>query len=320
MYSYMSDFAPIITQFIDLKRSVGYKYQCTDNLFAFDRFAAENNLHPTQLTREVCDLWGEKRPNETDLSRYRRISTLRNLARFMNTIGISSYVPKLPGNCRSTFVPHIYTHDEINRFFVECDKLIITPRTFSAPLYPAFFRLLYGTGMRMGEAIALKRQDVDLSNGTVTVHDTKNGHDRILPISNSLRRIMTEYASHFVEPDPNSYFFIKRNRKPLIHSDVYKTFRTLLLKSGISYRGREGGPRIHDFRHTFSVHSLAKMSEAGLDLYYCLPILSKYLGHKSLEATDKYVRLTEEMFPSVLEKANNICACVFPEVTHFEAK
>jgi hypothetical protein len=51
-----------------------------------------------------------------------------------------------------------------------------------------------------------------------------------------------------------------------------------------------------------------------LDLYYSLPILSKYLGHKSLEATDRYVRLTEEMFPAVLEKANKVCAYVFPEV------
>jgi len=262
----------------------------------------------------VCDLWGLKRPNETDITRYKRISAIRNLARFMNAIGVPSYLPRLPGNYKSTFTPYIYSHDEIGRFFAECDKLIVSSHTYSAPLYPALFRLLYGTGMRIGEALSLRRKDVDLDNGIVILRDTKNGEDRLLPVSDSLRDILGSFASAYADAEPDSFFFVKRNRKPLMRSDVYHNFRALLLKCGISHRGRESGPRIHDFRHTFSVHSLAKMSENGLDLYYSLPILSQYLGHKSLEATDKYVRLTEEMFPSVLEKMNSVCAYVFPEV------
>ena len=56
------------------------------------------------------------------------------------------------------------------------------------------------------------------------------------------------------------------------------------------------------------------MSEAGLDLYYSLPILSKYLGHQSLEATDKYVRLTSDMYPELIKEVNNFCSYIFPEV------
>lgn len=56
------------------------------------------------------------------------------------------------------------------------------------------------------------------------------------------------------------------------------------------------------------------MAESGLDLYYSLPILSEYLGHQSLEATDKYVRLVSDMYPGLLSKVNNICAYAFPEV------
>jgi len=63
---------------------------------------------------------------------------------------------------------------------------------------------------------------------------------------------------------------------------------------------------------------LVTMAEAGLDLYYCLPILSAYLGHQSLEATDKYVRLTSDMYPSLLSGVNSICAYVFPEVMRYE--
>ena len=56
------------------------------------------------------------------------------------------------------------------------------------------------------------------------------------------------------------------------------------------------------------------MSSQGMDLYYSLPILSKYLGHASLEATEHYVRLTAEMYPELIEQANQLCAYVFPEV------
>jgi len=58
------------------------------------------------------------------------------------------------------------------------------------------------------------------------------------------------------------------------------------------------------------------MSESGLDLYYCLPILSTYLGHCSLRGTDTYVRLTAEMYPGLINKASLICSGVFPTTTH----
>jgi len=63
---------------------------------------------------------------------------------------------------------------------------------------------------------------------------------------------------------------------------------------------------------------MAAMSESGLDLYYSLPILSEYLGHQSLEATEKYVRLTSEMYPGILRDANRICSYVFPEIQENE--
>jgi len=314
-YDFASVFAPYIIQFIDFKRSAGYKFECISYLRVFDRFAIGNDIRTVELTRDICDMWAEKRPNESDITRYKRISVVKNLSRFMNALGISSYIPRLPGNRKSTFTPHIYSYDEIRRFFAECDKLNITPQTFTAPLYPALFRLLYGTGIRFGEARALLRRNVNLDDGTIILHDTKNGEDRLIPISDSLCKILTDFASTYAGVNSDSYFFTQRNGKQLAHSTVYAVFRSILLKCGISYRGRENGPRIHDFRHTFSVHSIAKMSEDGLDLYYSLPILSKYLGHKSLEATDKYVRLTQEVFPALLEKTNKVCAYIFPEVS-----
>ena len=94
----------------------------------------------------------------------------------------------------------------------------------------------------------------------------------------------------------------------------------------VRYSGKQTSPiedrdkaRLHDLRHAFSVHSFVAMAESGLDLYYSLPLLSEYLGHQSLEATDKYVRLTSDMYPKLLSNVNTICSYAFPEVKVHEA-
>jgi integrase len=76
---------------------------------------------------------------------------------------------------------------------------------------------------------------------------------------------------------------------------------------------------VHDLRHTFAVTSLAQMAESGVDLYAMMPILSKYLGHQSLSATDSYVRLTSEMYPALLRNIDMICLNVFPDIKYHES-
>ena len=71
--------------------------------------------------------------------------------------------------------------------------------------------------------------------------------------------------------------------------------------------------RLDFLRHTFAVHSLVQMVRCGLDLYYSLPLLSTFLGHKSLNATEQYVRLTAEMYPDLLREEKGVCAYVFPK-------
>ena len=56
-----------------------------------------------------------------------------------------------------------------------------------------------------------------------------------------------------------------------------------------------------------------------IDLYVALPTLSAYLGHKSVGSTQRYVRLTVEVFPELIEKVSQVCAFVIPEVKENEA-
>lgn len=95
-------------------------------------------------------------------------------------------------------------------------------------------------------------------------------------------------------------------------SFVETIFHICHRKAGIPYLGQFKGPRLHDLRHTFACHALAQMCDKGMDMYVALPILSTYLGHKNLDATNGYVRLTSEVFPQVIEKIDLTCLNVFP--------
>ena len=61
------------------------------------------------------------------------------------------------------------------------------------------------------------------------------------------------------------------------------------------------------------------MAESGIDLYASLPILSNYLGHQSLGATNHYVRLTANMYPDLIKNVDMICLDVFPKFRNYEA-
>ena len=99
---------------------------------------------------------------------------------------------------------------------------------------------------------------------------------------------------------------------------VYKAFRKFLWKAGISHGGKGKGPRLHDLRHSFCVHTLARQAKDGIDVYIALPVLSTYVGHGSVGATQRYVRLTAEAYPDLIEKASQTCSYVIPEVVEDE--
>jgi len=121
--------------------------------------------------------------------------------------------------------------------------------------------------------------------------------------------------------EPDSFLLISPVGKSLSSCTVLSGFKSVLKECGIPYSiNRDGGACIHSLRHTFAVHSLAKMVKEGLDIYCALPILSVFLGHKTLKGTETYVRLTREMFPEVLKMQNTITQFVYPEINTTKPK
>ena len=180
--------------------------------------------------------------------------------------------------------------------------------------------MLYGCGLRISEAVNLTWQDVDLSKGTLFIHNTKFNKERILPIADSLTERCREYHNTIQGGEGgNSFFFPSPCDGHYSEGTIYCLFRKVLRQAQISHLGRGKGPRIHDLRHVFAVNCLKKWVTEGRDLSNCLPYLSAYLGHEDLRGSQRYLRLTADMYPDITSKIEKYCSSIIPEVKQYEA-
>jgi len=324
--NYQSVYGSHIQQFISMKRKFGFGYiEGATFLSKIDMLAVKWGETSLGITKEFSEKWTKKRLHESVGYQRKRISHLMQFSSHLCSLGISSYIPKLPPVPSSTFIPYIYSQKEIHALFEASDQLRAKHLLMKSCLicFPVLLRLLYGTGIRISEALSLKDENINLNENCLRIKDCKNGKERIIPISSSLANVCSQYLSYrntipFGKVKSN-YFLVKLDGGSFQKQAAGKLFKKCLSKAGIPYIGRMHGPRIHDLRHTFAVTSLASMAEAGIDLYVSLPILSNYLGHQSLEATNNYVRLTANMYPDLIKDVDTICLDVFPKNKYYEA-
>ncbi len=323
--NYWGIYANHIEQFVSFKRSLGYKYLEQEKLFAkFDRFTIEAGETTVGISKELSDKWFAKMGNESDNYRYARCVCINQFSSYLCNINIRSFVGKLPKQ-RDSFVPYVFSKTEMANIFNACDELATKCLKMNSSVFsmPLLIRFLYGTGLRINEALGLRNKDFNLIDNYIVVKDSKNGLERTVPLSGSLAiecQTYLEYRDQLpIDTSDDSPFFVTLNGSSCKWSSVYRWFRKILIKSEIAFVGGthcHSGPRIHDIRHTTACHSLARMVDDGLDLYCSLPIISTFLGHQSLKATDLYVRLTAEMYPGLLKNADLLCLNVFPSLEY----
>ena len=161
----------------------------------------------------------------------------------------------------------------------------------------------------------MKKEDVDFANKAIRIMNAKGALDRIVIMSDSLSEICYSYNTKSeIQNYESDYFFPAPDHGFYSHRAVYSVFREALSYAGIPYRGRSKGPRIHDLRHSFAVHVLSNWQQQGKDIYVCLPILSDYLGHKTIYSTEKYLQLVPESYSQVTEPFQKRFPNIFPEV------
>jgi integrase/recombinase XerD len=303
-------------KFLQEKHACGYAYhEPTRILRWLDDFLVQEGLTTQELPRSIARKWLAKKAHETVRTQQRRITVIRHCSRFLLRLGYSAYVPDstLAARSPSSFVPRILTDDEIRKLFQAVDALEPTARSpLRHLIMPEVFRLLYGCGFRVGEVLKLRVQDVDLNQGIITVRQGKFRKDRLVPPALSLINRLRKYAASFEKRSPDAIFFPAPNEGPFSLRTVYGLFRKLLLGCGIPHAGRGKGPRIHDYRHVFAVHTLRRWYRNGEDLDAKLPLLATYLGHQHLSGTQRYLHLTAELFPEITTRLDAAFGEVIP--------
>lgn len=307
-------FATHLYAFIAYKQALGFKYYTiAENLTMFDAYSESFGTDGGSLTKELVDKWIEKSPSEKPQTQLGRITAIRGFGKYLDSMGIPAYIPPVGSGARvQRYAPYIFTHTEISNLFKAADnQRFLQQYPTSHLIAPAVIRLLYGTGIRISEALALQVFDINWNTGVIKIVDSKFGKDRLIPLTDSLKAYLRVYVA---KVKPADIFFPNRKGKKLSVNGTYRMFRRILWDAGISHGGRGNGPRLHDLRHTFSAHSIAQMVKQGMDLYVALPILAAYLGHEKLSTTNQYVRLTAEAYPEIISALEEKCGFVFPRI------
>jgi integrase len=313
---FQSTLAPFIEKFLQEKHACGYRYHEPARILRhLDDLLFQEGLTTCELPRSIAKNWLAKRIHESSRTQQQRITVVRQFSRFLCRLGYSAYVPDstLAPRDSSSFAPRILTHEEIRKLFQALDSLDPTARSpLRHLIMPEVFRLLCGCGFRLGEVLHLRVRDVDLNQGIVTVRQGKFRKDRLVPPVLPLVNRLRKYAAYFENRPTDAIFFPAPGGRPFSLRTVYTLFRKLLLGCGIPHAGRGKGPRIHDFRHGFAVHTLLRWYRDGEDLDAKLPLLATYLGHQNLSGTQRYLHLTAELFPEITARANAAFGDVIP--------
>ena len=150
----------------------------------------------------------------------------------------------------------------------------------------------------MGEAINLQPQDVDWSEGVLTIRGAKFGKSRLVPLHPSTLAVLLDYAKRrdqIFAGRPMSTFLVTSHGTKLEKTNLSRIFRELSRQITIRKPGVRHGPRLHDFRHRFAIETLLRWYRSGEQVSRRMPVLSTYLGHVNVSGTYWYLGSTPEL-------------------------
>lgn len=295
---------PAIESYVSTRRALGADFTTAAKiLHSFGRMLGDLPLEA--ISGEHCSAFCRGRQGRRFATE--KHSTLNVFFRYLLGRGALavSPLPDPPRRSPSRFQPYIYSHEELKRL-LEAPAMVCTSKRWR--LQPQTLRmlllLLYGAGLRVGEALALRLCDVNLAERMLSVWDTKFFKSRLVPIGEELSGALADYLCMRkklpVFEDERSRVFVCRTGKPPSYHGVRAAFAQLRETAGIK-RPKEDQcqPRIHDLRATFAVHRLIAWYREGVNVQARLPLLAAYLGHVSVAGTIPYL----SMIPSLLSEA-----------------
>lgn len=300
----MSTLRTALQRYVLMRRGLGYKFiEQERRLRTFVRFMDERKA--SIITRKLALEWATNPVENKSATWILRVSDIRGFARFLCSVEPRTEVlptGMVPGSLRPR--PYLYSETEITNLLRAA--LQLPPANgLRRWTYYCLFGLLVVSGLRISEALLLRRQDVDLQRGVLTIRKTKFGKSRLVPIHPSTRGVLADYTrrrdAHLCPPR-SDYFFVAEQGGRLLLQYVHKVFWRLSREIGLRRPEDHSGPRLHDFRHRFAVQSLLSWYRQGKNVEQMLPVLSTYLGHTCVRDTYWYLSECPELMGQAVKR------------------
>ena len=295
---FVSCFAEDLERFLRKKQDAGFQYDSVEyTLRRFDKFCADRSVTAPEVTKDLVNSWLGSFDNCCAVTVAGRASVIRQFSLFLLSIGREAYVPGSKPHGKKRQI-HVLSDDEINALFEKIDQY--SPGVQAASFcrlaieYRVLFRLLLCCGLRVSEARKLKKNDVDLQNGTLLIRNGKGNYD-----------------------DCSVWFFPAREMNNLLSvSLIGRRFNEAWNATPFAQTCPDK-PTVHSLRHTYVVKRMNLWMEQGIPLRSMLPYLSKYLGHKSVEDTFYYYHQLDTAFRIIHDKDRQ-SKVIIPEVPAYE--
>lgn len=294
-------------EYLRLRRALGFKLESAEPLLRDFVTYLEHHNAPT-VTADLALAWAMQPPNGHPGWWAKKLGIVRVFAKHLQTLDAATEVPAvelLPHHSRRA-VPYLYSDLDIARLMEAAQKLRSPLR---AGTYATLIGLLAATGLRVGEAIGLDRQDVDGRHRVLTLRHSKFRKSREVPLHETTAVALHAYARmrDRLCPRPKApSFFVSTAGTRLIYKNVQSTFHMLVRQAALEQRRAPCRPRLHDLRHSFAVRTLSCWYRDDIDVQARLPLLSTYLGHLGPTSTYWYLSAAPELLARAcqrLEKA-----------------
>jgi integrase/recombinase XerD len=286
-----------LADYLRLRRALGFKLERAEKLLA--QFVAYlHDHHADAPTIDHALAWATLPAEAAPRWWAYRLSTVRGFAAHLHALDPRVEVPP-PGLIRCgprRATPYQYSQADLTALVAAAGTL---PRRVGAATYQTLLGLLAVTGMRVGEAIGLDRDDLDADHdGLLRVRNGKFGKSRQLPLHPSTLAALRAYLQVCDEllPTPTSpALLLSTVGTRLRYNSVWRTFHRLVRQAGLTTRSPSCQPRLHDLRHSFAVRTLLDWYARGADVQALLPRLSTYLGHTDPKHTYWYLSAAPEL-------------------------
>lgn len=294
-----ADLRQAVTGYLQVRRALGYKMARPEKLLAqFISYLEQAGA--VTVTTEHALAWAVLPGGDQAWHAY-RLTVVRGFAIWLATIDPDAQVPpaQLIPSRKLRATPYLYADEEIAALIAAAGSLRFPLRTAT---YQTLVGLLAVTGMRVGEAINLDREDIDLDAGVLTIREAKHGKSRLIPLHDTTVQALRGYLQirdRLLPRPATDAVFISPAGNRLLYCNVHATWKRLAASASLRPRSAACRPRIHDLRHSFTVRSLLDACQAGRDGQATLALLATWLGHVDPAATYWYITASPELMAAV---------------------